>query len=232
MTAFPSPGNVLGEAPNWWELATGEPPDSKVSQPKVGAVQEQGSFSTGVLTLLSQPGRIDWLLNWPEIAEVLKPFEESVVPFVSLIQRWFSAAPPIQRLAFGAVLRLPVEDRIEGYNKLSTYLHYLDIDPEGSTELLFQINRPRRSSLSNNGLTINRLSKWSVAFAQQMTYRVQAPETGALQVTNLQKDLFCRLEMDINTAPKSDDLDAGSLPEIFGELVGFAREIALNGDTP
>src|SRR5712692_10629704 len=90
MTAFPSPGSLLGEPPNWWELVTGEPPENRVSQPKVGAVQEQGAFSTGVLTVLSQPGRIDWLLSWPERSEVVRSFEESLGIFVPLISRWFA----------------------------------------------------------------------------------------------------------------------------------------------
>lgn len=231
MTAFPSPGSVLGEPPNWWETAVGEPPENRVSQPKVAVTQEQGRFSTGVLTLISQPGRIDWLLTGPDKAEVVGPFEESVETFVPLIIRWFGDAPTLQRMAFGAVLRLPVKDRTDGYQKLSSYLHHVELDPEGSTEFLYQINRPRKSRSGIETLSINRLSKWSVAFTQQATYMVQSPEAAQFQLTNLQKDSYCRLELDINTAPDiQGDLPATDLPEILNELVELGREIATNGD--
>ena len=233
MTAFPSPGTVFGEPPNWWETAVGEPPESRVHQPKVGVIQEQGRFSSGVLTLISQPGRIDWLLARPDKAEVPWPFEESLETFVPLILRWFDDAPVLQRIAFGAVLRSPVNDRADGYKKLSSYLHHVELDPEGSTEFLFQINRPRKSRSSVKNLLINRLSKWSVAFMQQATYTVQQPEAAQFQLTNLQKEVFCRLELDINTAPDLEgDLPSKDLPEIFSELVELGREIVTKGDIP
>lgn len=214
-------------------MAVGEPPESKVSQPKVGVIQEQGRFSTGILTLISQPGRIDWLLTGSDKAELAGPFEEALGPFVSLIVRWFGNAPVLQRIAFGAVLRLPVNNRTEGYQKLSGYLHHVELDPEGSTEFLFQINRPRKSRSGNETLSLNRLSKWSVVLAQQATFTVQSPESAQFQLMNLQKDHFCRLELDINTAPDIEgDLPANALPEIFNELVELGLEIAKKGDIP
>jgi hypothetical protein len=231
VTAFPSPGSAPVEPINWWERAVGEPPENRVSQPKVAVTQEQGRFFTGVLTLISQPGRIDWLLTGPDKAEVVGPFEESVKTFVPLIMRWFEDAPTVQRIAFGAVLRLPVNDRTDGYKKLSRYLHHVRLDPEGSTEFLFQINRPRNSRSGIETLLINRLSKWSVAFTQQATYMVQSPEAAQFQLTNLQKDSYCRLELDINTAPDiQGDLPANDLGKILNELVELGREIATKGD--
>lgn len=230
MTAFPSPGTVLGEPPNWWETAVGEPPENRVHQPKVGVIQEQGSFSNGVLTLISQPGRIDWLLAWPNREEIIEPFEESLGAFVPLVLRWLGDAPVLQRIAFGATLRLPVKDRIDGYKRLSSYLHHVDLDPEGSTEFLFQINRPRKSKSGIENLSINRLSKWSVAFTQEATYTVHDPKATQFQLTGLQKDLYCRLELDINTAPNEDDFAAKDVQQVFNELVDLGREIATNGD--
>jgi hypothetical protein len=153
--------------------------------------------------------------------------------FVGLVLAWLNDAPALQRIAFGAILRLPVNDRIFGYQKLASYLHHVDLDPVGSTEFLYQINRPRKSKSGVENLSINRLSKWSVAFTQQATYTVQDPQAAQFQLTGLQKDIHCRLELDINTVPDIEgDFAAKDAQQIFNELVDLGREIATNGDIP
>ena len=229
-TAFPSPGSLSIDSSNWWETIVGEPPENRVAQPKVGVLQEQGHFSNGMLTLISQPARIDWLFTQPNPDEVNWSLEDCTEVFQPMISRWLVAAPSLQRLAFGAVLRLPVSDRKEGYEALSRFLHNVKLDPAGSTEFLFQINRPRQSKIVE-GLSINRLSKWSVALLQQVTYSVQPPQTAPFQIMSQEENAFCRVELDINTMPDVDgELATEVLPQIFDELVLLGKEIASAGD--
>lgn len=231
VTAFPGPGVLLGDPPSWWEAAVGEPPENRVSQPRVSVVQEQGTFSNGTLTLIIQPARIDWVYARADQADVGWPFEDSVNSFVPLITCWLADAPALERIAFGAVLRMSVDNRIDGYKRLSTFLPNVKLDPEGSTEFLFQINRPRKSRVIED-LSINRLSKWSVALTRQIIYSAQPPQAAQFRVTDQQEEVFCRLELDVNTAPNSEGDLSPHLTEIFDELVELSKEIATKGDTP
>ena len=45
-----------------WQTLTGEIPESQVSNPKQGVLQERGPYLNGALTLGVQPGRVDWVL--------------------------------------------------------------------------------------------------------------------------------------------------------------------------
>ena len=63
LTAFPSPAAQLGEL-TWWKDLVGEPPETKISQPRTGGQQEEGRFDEGrKLVLRIEPTRIDWLLT-------------------------------------------------------------------------------------------------------------------------------------------------------------------------
>lgn len=229
-TAFPSPGSGPHDNSTWWETIVGEPPENRISQPKVGVLQEQGHFSNGMLTLISQPSRIDWLFTQTNPSETSWSLEECVGIFQPVIERWLISAPGVQRLAFGAVLRLPVDDRKQGYEALSGFLHNVKLDPEGSSEFLFQINRPRKSE-TIEGLSINRLSKWSVALLHQATYSVQPPQAAPFELMSHEESAFCRLELDVNTMPDVDgELSAEILAQIFDELVTLGKEIASKGD--
>lgn len=231
LTAFPSPTAEIRE-PTWWETVVGEPPDNRASQPKAGVMQEQGQLSGGNLTLIVQPFRIDWLFNAPEVNVVLGDIDEALNSFTPLMNRWLEIAPLLQRIAFGVTLRLPVEGRAEGYRVLSNYLPSVRLDAEGSTEFLYQINRPRSSNTGVEGLKINRLSKWMVEVTQQATYTV-IPGALPSRLDEVEKDFYAKLEIDVNTSPDfNGDLPADQLHRIYDELVIFAKEMAHEGDIP
>jgi hypothetical protein len=143
--------------------------------------------------------------------------------------KWIQTLPMI-RLAFGAVLLQPVDGLAEGYRLLSSYVQ-LQIDPENTSDLLYQINRRRVSSSGITGLTINRLAKWSVLRLQRNLFMLSP---GSPVQSHTQSEAFaCRLELDINTAPEFEgELPQAELPSLIQELVEMGREIAEQGDIP
>jgi len=240
VTAFPvEPVNTA--TLSWWSDLVGHPPESVTSRPKTGQRQEMGELGGHELTLNVEPERIDWVLAPATTAEegtvdalpVAGPFPDVSRLFLELIVQWMPRCPKITRLAFGALLLLPVEDRRAGYVEIANYLPGLvaALDPERSSDFFFQINRPRASTTGVTGLTINRLTKWSVTLRKRFTVSLSKSQVTTAGYTDERS--ACRLEFDINTAPNyPDPLPHDTLPVILKELFGLGEEIAANGDVP
>jgi hypothetical protein len=239
LTAFPAP---LMKVPDigWWENVIGQPPELRTFRPKSEELLEEGPFEAGKLTLNIQPLRIDWnfaraisneLLeeDLPTIGEFPKVLENFFKP----MQKWLSEeCPELGRLAFGAVLFLPVESRQAGYKRLSAYLPAIKLDPEESSDFLYQINRLRNSNVDIDGLRVNRLSKWSV-FSYLRTLMHFNQRTGRSEQVLRPEVYACRLELDINTtADFIGTLSREKLTTVFEELIELGREIIEKGDIP
>lgn len=237
LTAFPSKPFQIPE-PSWWFKLLGELPDDRVSKPKQTGVLEIGPFQSGRLQLNVLPVKIDWHYTIPDDQPITEqegiqsigPFLDSLEHFRPLMLRWLDEmCPPIQRLAFGAIVTQPVGSHQEGYRQLSAYIPSVKLETEGSSDFLYQINRPRNTKTGISDLEINRLCKWSVIKARAL-FMTSPPSKVVIQDLNL---LACRLEMDINTSQEySSDLPPKQLSQIFQELTDFSKEIAANGDIP
>lgn len=234
MTAFLSPGSPITQQ-NWWEEICGSPPEIRSSQPRTGVQQDEGSFgdknTQGRLILAVQPSRIDWLLTvevapnsfeFPSVGS----FSESVNSFAELMNRWLNVSPNLQRIAFGANLLLPFEDVKQAYEYLPAYFPLNKLDLKNAQDFNYRINRPRNVH-DIPDLKINRLSTWSV-----MTFTTfQLTNTGSYTSSSTPSNVAIRLELDINTTTDfSGELSKDKLPEIFAQLVGYAKEIPLQGD--
>jgi hypothetical protein len=205
----------------------------------MGIHAEEGPYLGGTLTLQIQSDRVDWILNAAAEQEmesiepaVLGPFPDVLGAFVKPLAQWLTTSGAVNRLAFGAILMQPVAGRETGYEQLAAYLSQaVKIDPRGSSDFVYQINRPRTSGVEPN-LRINRLSKWAVLLAT--TYRVAVTPRGVAGTTMVPSASACRLELDINTAPTGDgaDLARDALPRLLNELVTLGQEIATRGDVP
>jgi hypothetical protein len=236
MTAFPSPAASLGNQ-SWWADLVGDSPETVISRPRMGGVQAAGPFEGKTLVLSVEAARIDW--RFSAIADpvgggeqypLLGPFSEALAPFNRIMLRWLEMSPPIQRIAFGAVLFLPVESRQAGYRQLTAYLPGVRLDPDGSSDFLYQINRPRDSRCGIPGLRLNRLSKWSVAYWAKVGLSVGP---GVLGYSEGPPEHSCRLELDINTVPDfQGELPQGQLPQLYQELVDLGSKIVEQGDIP
>lgn len=235
LTAFPSPGSSV-DAVKWWSDVVGGSPDVKNLQPKIGGSNESGSFEGGRLILQVNPSRVDWIFvakedleAGQEVMPVIGPFDSALGKFLPIVKRWtgVDTIPSLGRLAFGAVLLLAVKDRKSAYVTLSSYLHNVKINSEESTDLFYQINRPRDSKGKIRGLKINRLSKWSVL---EVNIGIMTPP-GPFVFGAAKENIVCQLELDINTAADfKGTINKGDIQNVFQELVDLGKEIAARGD--
>lgn len=235
LTAFVSPSVSIKDQ-SWWETLLESPPEVKTQRPKEGVQREEGPFEQGRLSLETQPARVDWrysgssepLLESQQPLPGLGSFPSALVPFLSLMHKWVSIGPSLNRLAFGAVLFLPTQSRVESYQKLSLLLPFA-LDAEGSTDFSYQINRSRQSVSSIANLKINRLSKW---LAQVMRFGLIMPQNPAPKI-QMDDHHACRLELDINTHQDYEgEFNSDAASAVMDELVSLAQEIASNGDKP
>jgi hypothetical protein len=199
----------------------------------------QGTFEGGELTLRLQPGRIDWLLGSAasieqQAAQLISSvgrFDEVRSRFSGLIERWLPMSPSLSRIAFGGVVLLPAPDRVTGYRMLAPYLPSVKLDPEGSSELLYRINRPRMSHAIKD-LRLNRLSTWAVGAFQITAFSITGTGKQAT-VTAGERVFACRIELDINTvAEYPGEFIPEHSQQTFNELVQLGVEIIEKGDVP
>jgi len=220
-------------AVEWWRALASETPETVTSQARIGRFRVEGDFGAGRLVLEFQGNRIDLSLSspddpekWPENIPSIGAFYEAKVTFLGLTARWLEICPPIQRLAFGALLILPTADTEQTYRQLSAYLPFR-LDEKGSRDFHYRINRPRTSKTLPTGTKINRVLNWSALRIKSFGGHLGQP---AFQVD---EKTFCLLDLDINTdAEFSGELPKEQLPILLRELIDLATEIAAEGDVP
>lgn len=229
LTAFPV-SSVENVSQNWWREIVGEPPEKEENFPKRLSRRAEGTIEDCKLLLNVEPNRLDWVIEPISIMGIpddpipllLGSFVKNLEKFVGIMDRWFPLAPPMQRLAFGAVLVKLVDSRQDGYRLISSYLPF-QLDPEGSFDFSYRINRPRPSGSRTPNFLINRLSKWSVASWKTMGMAI-GKDSGKEQSG-------CRLELDINTeAEYQGTIPADRSSHIFRELIDMGKEIVEKGD--
>ncbi len=233
LTGFLAPLESVVE-PRWWSELVGAQPEIRTAKPGRGELQEAGPVGDRTLTLSVQHGRVDWFLT-PRVQQGIPretpwvgPFPDAAEVFSGFMVRWLTACPALLRLAFAAIVHQPVRDKVAGYQRLAEYLPALRVDPQRSEDLLYQINRPRTSTIVD-GLSINRLSRWSVA--QFMWFRLTPGP--AIQQDLAPGTVSCRIDLDISTdAQNSVGLPRERLPDLFVELRDLAIELTRQGDVP
>jgi hypothetical protein len=235
LTAFYTDLDIL-KNPTWWRDVVGSEPESRTVRPSANELQESGLIDDKSYLLSVRLNRVDWLVipTLPTEENVLPErwigsFADTVPSFSVLMERWLAIAPPgISRLAVGIVADRSATSKIEAYEKLAELLPALKIDVTGSSELLYQINRPKVSKVIN-GLTINRLAKWSSSAFMPIQLVLNA---GVQQSTPLASSnaFVARTEADINTGPEFSELAASSTVPLLAELFEYAWEILTVGD--
>lgn len=233
VTLFHPPGQVV-QAEGLWREVTGEDPDNSVAKPKTGERLEAGAYGSSqlILHVQSRAGRLDWVLSANAAPDALAPsFPTAVAGFLPLMTKFTELGrlpTPVNRVAFGAEVLLPVSDAEEGYRVISDYLPF-DLDRTQCSDFSYQINR-RRKSLAVEPLEVNRLTKWSVGKFTKHNFVLTGEGLAAIAEPE-STSFSCRLELDINTVPKADVNVAGDkLVPLTAELVGLASEIIREGD--
>ena len=232
-TSFPS-STAQFDGADWWLEVTGEQPENQVVRLREGTRQDEGHVDGVRLVLAAQPTRVDWLAIPEERQDVLAvaSLDDALAFFLPVMSRWLEVSPPLRRLALGATLTMPVQDRRSGYMLLAQYLPGVTVEPERSSDLLYQINRPRFTRTGIPRLVINRLSKWAVVLQGTARIDLSVP-VATLSYLPTSQAYACRLELDINTAPDfPGDLPHDQLGALLEEFADLSREIAAKGDIP
>lgn len=228
LSVFPL-AELAPEPENWWGETVGRDPNERQTRPRERSWSDQGALDSddlaGTLELRRAPTRIDWLLDNPPLPDTQDTGGALVATeaFRELLTPWLrETGSDAKRVAFGATLDRRVPDRANGYRTLSAYLPF-DLD-DSSSDFLYQINR--RRSVGPGAVTVNRLSKWSVA-----QFAGLSVDLSTQAASPLQPEYYARLELDINTAPDQEFPPDQTAP-IFERLVSLAIEIMENGDLP
>ena len=137
-----------------WETLAGEKPEKIDFQPRANTITEEGAIVLGSLIHASDPIRINWILSpsqekrRTELFPVLGSLTEINTQFVKLMDHWLSTStlPEINRIALGSVSVVVESNKEAAYKLLSTLLPHVLIDIQDSTDFLYQINRPTKSS--------------------------------------------------------------------------------------
>jgi hypothetical protein len=240
LTAFPTTVDL--DVSTLWGLLGAGPAGQIVQQPALRTSQASGTTKlSGKDVQLSLQVTADRLHYWvneipargPDahgllvVGEFLTVLPDFVARAVNLLRS--HGFPETKRIAFGAVLLNPVPNLYEGQRQLSNLLPNIGIDPEHSTDVFFQINRPRLVEAGADSLKVNRFSKWSVA--QLLRFNVQMVGQNVGAPAGVVSVFATRLEIDIH----SDETRTGALPrdfavDLFPKLVELGVEISERGD--
>lgn len=240
-TIFPSsPILPVDDLDQWWTALIGSNPvefnrrpaeaySVVVGSAKFGEVDSKVIIEQLIdrfhLRIQTAPLPPDPDFPWPVIGQL----KDTVTIFNDLVGRCCNLPlwpNQISRVALGSTLLLPVISREEGYSVLSDLLHYVEIDPVGSENFAYQINRPKSTKFGN----VNRLMHWmTTTMSGPIALKIEGTQVD-VQPTIEQK-FAVKLAIDISTKiENADTIKAASQIEVYSVLLNLAMEIADRGD--
>jgi hypothetical protein len=223
----PSPAQHQG----CWEKVVGEAPEVVVQRAKGAEMHEEGPFRRGRLIAGQQTTRADWLYTCLPVNKEGEPafqnagnLNEELEGFLAIVEKYLEACPPVNRIAFGAGLMLPVDDHPAGYRVVKRLVPSLPVEPEFSRDLIFQVNDPIKSATIPD-LSVNRLRNYTVRL---LTFATMVQDGELLASPT---ELYaCRLVLDFNTdAANKTELAQGKLSSLLRELEGLTHEYLAEG---
>ena len=227
-----------------WQSAVGSEPSEVIQKPAEKLFQESGPFGENSRLIMTwRPPRIDWILSATQehIVNNRLPFiggyDDLINKFVSLTKKWLKDCPALSRLAIGAIVGYPVADPNRGYKKLDKLLPDVNVPAWGNaSDFSYAINRKRNSKKVeiDPPLSLNRLTKWSCITTTGYGLFLDPSAGKFQQLETLPQLSFVRLELDVNTVPRSPDhhLQNETLIPVFDELCDLAKELMERGDMP
>lgn len=222
------------ETVDWWKVVAGTEPDTSESKRATSERTEIGSFAGGQLVLHIALGRCDWHLVSPIIIESpttsLGSVDEAIGLFPIGAFDLIRSRSDVLRIAFGTVAFLQAEGRRDGYSQLQAYLPSVKLDPEGSSDFLYQINRSRQTTLeSGRQIIANRVSKWSVRMISLTTGLESGPPGASAHISIARPSV----EIDVNSAGYAENAyTENELKELYGAAREMTAEILRDGDVP
>ena len=144
--------------------------------------------------------------------------------FCEAAERLVSKIPGFARLAVGAHFLLPVESKVAGYTKMAELLPTIKIDPKGSSDFQYRINRRLAMELDGKQVWINRLVTWGCLGFQ---LQIVGSSAGASRVGDAVSAIT-----DVNTEPNADfsTLAPAHQQTIIKGLFSNSRDLVEKGD--
>jgi hypothetical protein len=215
----------------WWEALTRQSAESRNVRPGIGQLVEFGTLEGRTVQLQIQPGRIDWWLLPKEEPESVKfaslgDYGDALSYFSQLIFKWVEQAPPLNRLAFGALLLIPTANQSESIDELAKMLPDVIINWAGINEFVLQVNRPQTSAVFPEAGPINRVAKWQTLIRKKI---MASPMLGGQAPVTTSEEMAACLELDISTIVPTEgmkELPSERLKQLFEELMDYGTAIA------
>jgi len=239
VTAF-LPNFKLDGGDDWFEACLRVSPDTTEYRRAEGLKVDTAIIDRLSFTLLRRMGRVDWLISAEPAGDgemVIGLSDPSKLPaFIAPIREWLAQLSEVTRVAFGLIAKLQARDKEDGYRLLAHYLPSITIDPIGSAELQYKINRPRTLPVAGEEVLINRLSSWNAIFVQKFVQEISSGQDGIGGGVVSRIDSvghWARCELDINTDTKRTEAfsDQGKVAAL-DVLISLAVEILEQGDIP
>ena len=221
---------VTAAGKNWWQAATGSPPEMVATKPNTSEHSESGVFRDGRLEMRVSFNRVDWLYTPIMSPGSTEPFlglaADTLGSLHDLLNNWLGIdKTPYVRIAFGPTMLYPVGDIVEGNRVIMAYLPFIQADPEKLFDAFFQVNYKGRSIIVND-LVINRLNKF-------MSVAVQVLNIVGQSIPIIQTSYYCRTELDFSTdAERVQPIPSEQRFDLVGELAAACREMISNGVRP
>lgn len=234
LTVFFDPATD-SSSPRTWQDVAGKAPENEARQGLI--TQADGPFEAGRLALLTvPPGRADLVYAIGPTPEQQAPdFEKSslgefaaaVGAFAPAAARFLGTRGDVKRIALGAHLGWPAENRDDSYAALVELIRTVPFDLRGARDFTYQINRPRASTVLPD-VSVNRVAKWA-----SVRLSVVIADAVTNTMTRSSENHGVLLELDFSTdANRQAALPGDRLRPLFDELVRLASEIATAGDIP
>lgn len=205
-------------------------PDSIEVKPNELRRFEVATLGPGQLTFTSAANRVDWV--WRIVEEVeqssiaLGAPSDVVKQFLPPLEAWIAREQGVVRIAVGGLFVIPVENRTKGYEILDSLISELSLDPERTSEFLYQINRPSDENFDGDIVNFNNLEKWSCRQIMKGTMSFTAGSPLPVRQDSVVVSTSASCELDINTdasnvAPFSSGRSVGILNRAAERLVAF-----------
>ncbi|MBU9309858.1 hypothetical protein [Burkholderia multivorans] len=223
----------VGKAEDWWQTAVGVAPEQVTSKPNVLEHSETGAFGPGRLDMRIAFNRADWIYSAVDAGSPKVPVLGGAADFLSALRNpvktWLEAKGrevPWVRVAFGAVLLMPVETIKDGNAAIGDYLPIFNAKESDVKDLFLQVNYPRDSkNLEDN--VINRLIKLSTLSLQLINITPAGP------VPSVSDFIYCRAELDFSTPVEhTSRIPVDKIVGIFDELSDSAEAMMKEGVGP
>jgi hypothetical protein len=219
---------------------SGVSPEAAMERSPLQFRQETGSVAGASLSVIQQVGRVDVMLTGmppnPAIPSEspfswIGRFPDELGSFDSLTNRAVGVISNALRIAYSPVLLRPMGSVEEVNAALKLMLPTIRFDPGNDTDIIWQINRRRRSASS--GL-INRLAKWESLQVQVGHFQLnQGPMPVAMPLLTDATGFAVKLSLDVNTDPNNvTPIEGEAVEATLVELRSYAIEIADGGDLP